>query len=59
MAIAQCPRYITHRTTVNGRFSVEGELPAMIVAKSGLPLQQVNSYLETGDLSALEAIVNS
>ena len=58
MAIAQCPRYIPHRTTVNGHFSIEGELPAMIAAKSGLPLRQVNSYRK-GDLSSLEAMVNS
>jgi hypothetical protein len=31
----------------------------MIAAKLGLTIDKVNSYLESGDLSALEAIVDS
>jgi len=37
----------------------QGELPAMIAAKLGLTLEKVNSYLESGSLSALEAILDS
>jgi hypothetical protein len=37
----------------------QGELPAMIAAKLGLTIDKVKSYLESGDLSALEAIVDS
>jgi hypothetical protein len=37
----------------------EGELPAMIAAKLGLTIDKVKSYLESGDVSAVEAIIDS
>jgi hypothetical protein len=37
----------------------QGELPAMIAAKLGLSIDKVNSYLESGDPSAVEAIIES
>jgi hypothetical protein len=41
------------------RLKYQGELPAMIAAKLGLTIDKVNNYLESGDLSALEAIADS
>jgi hypothetical protein len=37
----------------------QGELPAIIAAKLGLTIDKVNSYLESGDVSAVEAIIDS